>query len=197
MKNKKLASALAFNMPKIDSSVSLMFEQQEKLASTLAFNMPKINSSILENFYTDEKIAMFQDDIRILNIKIESKTHFTSNDWKIYFNIIKEVFYMLVALLSIHTFFFPDNIEMRKLQNEFKILSKNIVIDTNYEVVRTVNIRDYPNSSKKTKILDVVYPKQKLLLLDRKSKWIEIEYFSEKKQETITGWIYKKYTKRI
>jgi len=104
---------------------------------------------------------------------------------------------MFVALMSIYAFMFPNNIEIKKLQKEFNILASSIQNETYYEVVRTVNIRDYPNSSKEIKILDVVFPKQKLLLLDRKSKWIEIEYFSNKKQETVTGWVYKKYTKKL
>jgi len=195
MINKKLASTLAFSMPKI-GLISSALEQQSIGIIAKTLSMPKIDTQVLESLYTDEKIITFQNDIKILNDKIESKELFTIDDWKKYFNIVKELFYIFVAFISIYAFIFPDNIEMKKLQKEFNILSSSIQNEISYEVVRTVNIRDYPNSSNKTKILDVVFPKQKLLLLDRKSKWIEVEYFSNKKQETITGWVYKKYTKK-
>ena len=52
-------------------------------------------------------------------------------------------------------------------------------------------------SDTKSEKIATVYPKQKLLVIEDKPYWLQVEYFDEKRNETIIGWISKKCTKRL
>jgi len=62
-----------------------------------------------------------------------------------------------------------------------------------YIVKRTVNLR--ANSSTKSPVLGVLYPNQRVELIERKSKWIYVEYFDNLNGIPRMGWVYKKYLK--
>ena len=227
-----------FSMPKIDSSLSQMLEQQEKLTSALAFSMPKIDNSLFDS------IKLVQSNLNAFNLNkidisfIENTNKFIKEFKKInlnlqqfdLYNIDNNIEYyeinrisekiekgillskidiskywkfieVLFILYSIYLTINPDNSEHIKTQQMIVNLERNISTllkqDIYYEVTKQVHVRKYPNSIGKSKKLDIVFPKQKLLIVSKKSKWIEVEYFNEKNQETITGWVYKKYTKRL
>ncbi|MEW8509051.1 MAG: SH3 domain-containing protein [Candidatus Thiodiazotropha sp.] len=64
-----------------------------------------------------------------------------------------------------------------------------------YIVKRSVNFRDGPST--KHGILDVLYPNQKVKLISRKSKWIEVECYDHINDSYKQGWVFKKYLKLL
>jgi hypothetical protein len=73
----------------------------------------------------------------------------------------------------------------------FNQIAPKTTIDTYYIVVRSVNLRLKP--SKKSTILNVIYPNQKVRLVKRKGKWIQVEYYNHLLDIHENGWCYKKY----
>ncbi len=64
-----------------------------------------------------------------------------------------------------------------------------------YIVKESVNFRKGPST--KHAVLDVLYPNQKVKLISRKSKWIEVEYYNHIDDSYKKGWVYKKYVKLL
>ncbi|WP_321370061.1 SH3 domain-containing protein [uncultured Desulfuromusa sp.] len=69
-------------------------------------------------------------------------------------------------------------------------------VDSFYVVDRSVNLRNKP-TTKRSNILTVLYPNQKVRLVERKGKWIRIEYFNHFNGVHSSGWCMKKYLKKI
>ena len=63
-----------------------------------------------------------------------------------------------------------------------------------YVVIRSVNLRNKP-TTKKSKILSILRPGKEVKLIQRKGKWIKVEYFDYLSEEIAQGWCYKKYLK--
>jgi chromosome segregation ATPase len=64
---------------------------------------------------------------------------------------------------------------------------------TFYVVLRAVNLRAQPTT--KSGRLEVLYPNLKVRLLERKAKWIRVEYYDHRENVHKSGWVYKKYLK--
>lgn len=64
-----------------------------------------------------------------------------------------------------------------------------------YIVKKSVNFRQGPST--KHAVLDVLYPNQKVKLISRNSKWIEVEYYNHIDDSYKKGWVYKKYLKLL
>jgi hypothetical protein len=78
--------------------------------------------------------------------------------------------------------------EIDKL-NPYKYENKETPIF--YIVDRPVNVRTKPST--KSKIIDTLYPNNKVRLIKPKHKWIYIEYFDYIDGIPKLGWVYKKY----
>lgn len=85
---------------------------------------------------------------------------------------------------------------MNKLERLIIELPKELMHErdssTYYVVIRFVNLRSKP-STKKSEILEVLYPNLKVRLIERKSKWIFIEYYDHISDDYKRGWVSKKY----
>ena len=68
--------------------------------------------------------------------------------------------------------------------------------DVYYVVQRPVNLRTKP-TTQKNNIINVLYPNQTTILIERKGKWIKVEYFNHITGFHESGWCYKKYLKKI
>ncbi|RLA83445.1 MAG: hypothetical protein DRG78_04395 [Epsilonproteobacteria bacterium] len=220
---KKNTERLAENMPKINTSlISSMKSIEIAISSTDLENMinqNKISTSIFESYKLLTKSIKISDLAKLYNIKepdifkqkiiniekinnkIEKGKLLSKIDIQSYLILVMTIIGFINDCNSIYKEFYSDNSEhiktqlmIQKLNTEISSL-KNIIIQ--YEVIKQVKVRDNSNSTKQSKVLDIVFPNQKLLLLNNKSKWIEVEYWNERKQETITGWVLKKYTKRL
>lgn len=74
-------------------------------------------------------------------------------------------------------------------------LKQPSTVETWYVVQRHLNLHAQPTTSS-TK-LGVLYPQQIVRLVERRSKWIRVEYYDHIEGKTKTGWAYKKYLKRV
>lgn len=74
-------------------------------------------------------------------------------------------------------------------------LKKDKEIESFYVVKRGVNLRVRPTT--KSEVISTLHRNVKVKLIARKSKWIRIEYFDYIDEVYISGWVYKKYLKRI
>lgn len=90
---------------------------------------------------------------------------------------------ILSSINEIQTIVTKNNAKIRSLEYG----------ETFYIVIRAVNLREGPNT--KSQILSILHPNTKVRLLERKSKWIKIEYFDYLSETTREGWAYKKYLK--
>lgn len=160
------------------------------------------------------------EDIEEISKKIEQKKAFTKNDFATI------IFFMTLIgfindVISLYSTLNPDNSEdvktrqmmeiakqqiidkifqssietqqmIKELDNKF---SKSLKQEIYYEVTKNTDVREQANT--KSKKIAVVYPKQKLLVIEDKPYWLQVEYFDEKRNETIIGWISKKCTKRL
>ncbi len=221
--HKTIAESFAINTPKIDTSIfesinsvsSITFdkliEQHKTIAESFAINTPKIDTSIFEELILNNTKLSEQNIINIETIseKINNNIKLTEIELFTYMKVIYFLMEKFIVIYTIYTIIFPDSkieLQLEKIsmnQQEIKKTIqksnkyKNSTGEIYYEVVKQVKVRENSNSSKKSKILDIIFPKQKLLVIRKKSKWIEVEYFDEKQQQTVTGWVFKKYTKRI
>jgi hypothetical protein len=66
---------------------------------------------------------------------------------------------------------------------------------TYYVVKRAVNLRTKPTT--KSPVITILYPNQKVELIQRKGKWIYVNYFDYVEGLPKTGWAYKKYLKIV
>lgn len=64
-----------------------------------------------------------------------------------------------------------------------------------YVIQRPVNLRSKPNT--KFPIITILYPNQRVELIQRKGKWIYIKYFDYIDGIPRLGWVYKKYAKML
>jgi hypothetical protein len=65
---------------------------------------------------------------------------------------------------------------------------------TYYIVLRHVNLRENPST--KSPIILVLNPNQRVLLIERKGKWIKVECFDHVNEKKMNGWVFKKYLQK-
>jgi len=69
------------------------------------------------------------------------------------------------------------------------------VMEVYYVVEREARLRNHPRPKSST--IQILSPNQRLKLVKSKGKWIYVEYFDYIEGTPKTGWVLKKYTKRI
>lgn len=118
-------------------------------------------------------------------------------------------FYVML-LISLILFMYSQQLSheseeriMNKINDSHRILIEKIdeiaqdkSDEAYYVVLRPVNLRAKP-STKNSTIISVLYSNQTTRLIERKGKWIRVEYFNYISGSHETGWCYKKYLKRI
>ena len=176
---------------------SELFKDNSSIFENLTQQLFKDINNFSKELYLDDNLDLDikYEDIEKINKKIEQKEAFTKKDLSklIRFLEILWLFYSFYSELN------PDNSEHIKTQQTIKELdnkvSKLLNQEIYYEVTKQVNIRELANS--KSKKIVVANPKQKLLIIQNEPYWLQIEYFDEIKNETIIGWVSKKYTKKL
>jgi|GEM_PF-1006329 len=169
------------SLQKIDKSFVDNFNKLEKNLKPIEFDKEFFDLDNVDSI-------VIQKDIETINNKIINKKILTKED-------ISLIVAILSFMLTLAMYLFPNNQQQtihQTINNSITLPNKGVY----YEVVKQVHVRKYPNSSATSEILDIVYPNQKLLIIEDKTDWIKVEYFNEKLQETIVGWVFKKYTKR-
>jgi len=181
----------------ISSGLLESIEDQPKLYENIVSNISKVSKEF-NSLHIDSELVELNDiyikDIEILNEKVEKGI-----------NLTKEDFFSLLSILSfifaLYGYVYPDNSEDIKTRNLIQSLDTKWTQinskETYYEVAKKVNIRKFSNSSKNSKILNVASIGQRLLVLQSKPYWVQVEYYDEIKKETTIGWVSKKYTKKL
>ncbi len=90
-----------------------------------------------------------------------------------------------------------------QIQNVEKLLEKIVVANQNPRISgveyivknRNTKVRSSPQNG--SKIIAEIYPNQIVRLINQEGKWIEVEYYDWLEMKSTTGWILKKYLKRI
>ena len=201
-KETELTSLInAVNKTKItlnkDNSIKSMV--QNLLEENQLLKIGDIQKQLLENFSKEfqikDNLDIKYEDIEKINKKIEQKEAFSKKD------LLKLIRFLEILWLfySIYSALNPDNLEHIKTQQMINSLdnkiSKSLKQELYYEITKQVNVRELADS--KSKKIAVTNPKQKLLIIQNKPYWLQVEYFDEIKNETIIGWVSKKYTKRL
>jgi lipoate-protein ligase A len=201
-KESELTSLInAVNKTKItlnkDNSIKSMV--QNLLEENQLLKIGDIQKQLLENFSKEfqikDNLDIKYEDIEKINKKIEQKEAFSKKD------LLKLIRFLEILWLfySIYSALNPDNLEHIKTQQMINSLdnkiSKSLKQELYYEITKQVNVRELADS--KSKKIAVTNPKQKLLIIQNKPYWLQVEYFDEIKNETIIGWVSKKYTKRL
>jgi hypothetical protein len=141
------------------------------------------------------------DPIQVTLSKLEEKAQSpgTVLSLEFYLNvIISIIFFLMSQNLSEESdrllFERLDRLETTLIQNynAAESAEKNASF---YIVKKSVNFRTGPST--KYAVLDVLYPNQKVKLISRNSKWIEVEYYNHIDDSYKRGWVYKKYLKLI
>ena len=114
---------------------------------------------------------------------------------------ISLIFSLILLIITQSTANLSEHQISDKIQNLEQIITElpNALMlehddSTYYVVVRFVNLRDKP-TTKKSKILEVLYPNLKVKLIERKGEWIFIEYYDYVNDLFKRGWVFKKYLK--
>lgn len=203
------------NLPKIDKSILENIKTFQRVFNNSTFlELGETYKQLKENFEVDkdfiEDLNNFSkklkiddkftfdikyEDIEEINKKIEQKKDFTKKDLITFDRIIS----IISLLFALYIYSFPDNSEYIKTQEMIKELdnkfSKSLKQEQYYEVIKNAEVREQSNT--KSKKIAEVYPNQKLLIIENKAYWLQVEYFDEKRKETVIGWIAKKSTKKL
>jgi len=82
-----------------------------------------------------------------------------------------------------------------ELVEKYEVVANDEQDSTFYIVQLNVNFRDGPST--KHSVLDVLYPNQKVRLVERKQKWIKVEFYDHVEDVHKQGWVYKKYLRLL
>jgi hypothetical protein len=209
----KMIESMQSNLPKIDSSIfeelrnnQDLYNNYQGLNARELFeqSFESLNKFAKEMYLNDDvDFSITYDDIEEINKKIEQKKPFSQKDLVTYIGIVIGFIISIIGCIndgiSLYLIFNPDNSEHIKTQQMIQKLdnkwSKSLNQNTYYEITKQANVREFPDS--KSKKIAVANPKQKLLIIQNKPYWLQVEYFDTHKNETIIGWVSKRYTKKL
>ncbi|HEX3034418.1 MAG TPA: hypothetical protein VHT73_04685 [Thermodesulfobacteriota bacterium] len=82
-----------------------------------------------------------------------------------------------------------------EILKEVEKLKPTEIREVYYVVVREVKLKSHPRPKSAT--IQILSPNQRVKLIQAKGKWIYVEYFDYIEGIPKTGWVLKKYTKRL
>ena len=192
----------------ISASVTTKYLQNPEFlrrASVIAQMVSDLQPETLSELYAQSVEIYAQteesDPIQVTLSKLEEKAQYPGTVLSIefYLSVIISIILFLMSQNSSEEserllFERLDRLEAALIQNynAAEVAEKNASF---YIVKKTVNFRKGPST--KHAVLDVLYPNQKVKLISRSSKWIEVEYYNHKDDSYQKGWVYKKYLKII
>jgi hypothetical protein len=112
---------------------------------------------------------------------------------------------LVLALLQVYAGFQGDTSTHAKLDKLIEVIQQQATplaaptpglrSPTMYVVARNLNLRSRPTT--RASIITVLRPNQRVELVQRKREWVYVEYFDYVEDVPKTGWVAKKYLKRI
>lgn len=189
---KKTLENLAFDTPKIETSFIQTIKDMQSATATSGFQ------KIMEDYRKTFESLAVEVELEKINKKIENNIELEKSDLITFDRIIA----IIGLLFTFYTYYFPDNSEFIEMKQMIENLEKKVIESNHntsiyYEVTKQVHVRKLSNNSKESKIIDIALPKQKVLIINNQPYWLQVEYFNATKQETVVGWISKRYAKKL
>lgn len=202
----RLLSSSIHNSIRIAPSILSDLSKINSFAESLrqASKYPDILKSIEESFslsllqkLKNEDITL-DDTIQIVEESFSKKLECTPHSL-ISFEGMVQLFIAFMLFIYAQTLSLEseENIIKRMEQFESHMIEQLVQLVPNdepavfYIVKRTVNLR--ASNSTKSSIISLLYPNQRVELIERNSKWIYVKYFDYIDGVPKMGWVYKKY----
>jgi molybdopterin converting factor small subunit len=160
-------------------------------------NLSEIYAHVLREYAGDTAFNPIESSIDEIEQKASSSR--TTLSIEFYLSLI---FTLMIALMQ-QSESDEFNVElMQRLDRlESELVEKYEVVaneeqDSSFYIVQVnVNFREGPST--KHSVLDVLYPNQKVRLVERKQKWIKVEFYDHVEGLHEQGWVYKKYLRLL
>ncbi len=160
-------------------------------------NLSEIYSHVLREYADGTAFDPIESSINEIEQKASSSR--TTLSLEFYISL---VFTLLLALIQQNeSNEFNDELMQRLDRLESELVEKYEVVaneeqDSSFYIVQlNVNFREGPST--KHSVLDVLYPNQKVRLVERKQKWIKVEFYDHVEDVHKQGWVYKKYLRLL
>lgn len=160
-------------------------------------NLSEIYAHVLHEYAGDSASNPIESSID----EIEQKASLSRTTLSLEF-YLSLIFTLMIALMQ-QSESGDFNVELMKRLDrlESELVEKYEVVandekDSSFYIVQVnVNFREGPST--KHSVLDVLYPNQKVRLVERKQKWIKVEFYDHVKGLHKQGWVYKKYLRLL
>ncbi len=156
-------------------------------------NLTEIYSHILREYGDGTASDTIESSINEIEEKASSSR--TALSLEFYLNLVLTL--IILVMQNIDSDEFNDDLMQRLDRLESTIVEKYEVAvkeeqDSSFYIVKVnVNFREGPST--KHQVLDVLFPNQKVRLIERKQKWIKVEFYDHLEDVHKQGWVYKKY----
>ena len=144
----------------------------------------------------DESVSIFADEIKESE-KNAPKSYLSA---EFYTNLIVAFIFFIY---SIHLSQESEDRILKKIYNVQQAVTEKleevlpeVQRDEHYVVIRPVKMRSKP-TVRKNNVINILYPNQTTKLIDRRGKWIKVEYYNYVIGIHESGWCFKKYLKKI
>lgn len=156
-------------------------------------NLSEIYSHVLREYSDVDASDPIESSINEIEEKASSSR--TTLSLEFYLNLVLTLIILLIQNSQSTEFNDDllerlDRLELTIVEN-YEVATREEQESSFYIVKVNVNFRDGPST--KHKALDVLYPNQKVRLIERKQKWIKVEYYDHLEDVHKQGWAYKKY----
>lgn len=175
--------------------------QASEIARRISALQPEDLSEIYSHVLREYADSAAADPIESSINEIEQKASSSRTTLSLEF-YLSLVFTLMLALIQQNeSSEFNDELMQRLDRLESELVEKYEVVandeqdSTFYIVQLNVNFRDGPST--KHSVLDVLYPNQKVRLVERKQKWIKVEFYDHVEDVHKQGWVYKKYLRLL
>lgn len=175
--------------------------QASEIARRISALQPENLSEIYSHVLREYADGTASDPIENSINEIEQKASSSRTTLSLEF-YISLVFTLLLALIQQNeSNEFNDELMQRLDRLESELVEKYEVVaneeqDSSFYIVQlNVNFREGPST--KHSVLDVLYPNQKVRLVERKQKWIKVEFYDHIEDVHKQGWVYKKYLRLL
>lgn len=184
-----------------DSDFLKASRRASEIARRISTLQPENLSEIYSHVLREYADGAASDPIESSINEIEQKASSSRTTLSLEF-YISLVFTLMLALIQQNeSNEFNDELMQRLDRLESELVEKYEVVanyeqDSSFYIVQlNVNFRQGPST--KHSVLDVLYPNQKVRLVERKQKWIKVEFYDHVEDVHKQGWVYKKYLRLL
>jgi len=114
-----------------------------------------------------------------------------------FIHIFIALFLFLIAQSSNKSDIESLSSKMETFLQEIKTITPSSNDKGVYIINRAAILQEEKGTKKESPVIAILYPNQKVEVIERKGKWRKVEYFNYLDGELQTGWIRKKYLKLV